>query len=80
VNVLFGSSNILTLVDWGLIWRTDPLVVADNGSRGQVGGGVQGRLGALEDLGQRGVLNLGNSSLSGADTNKSSSGRKKKEK
>jgi hypothetical protein len=58
----------LTLINWGLIGRLDPLVVADDGGRGQVSGGVDGGLGALDDLGQGDVLvSLGDSRLSGTD-------------
>lgn len=57
-----------TLLNWGLIGRLDPLVVADDGGRGQVGGRVDGGLGALDDLGQGGVLtSLGNGGLSRAN-------------
>lgn len=58
----------LTLINWGLIGRLDPLVVADDGGRGQVGGGVDGGLGALDDLNQGDVLtSLGDSGLSGTN-------------
>lgn len=60
--------NSLTLVNWGLIWRLDPLVVLDDGGGGQVRGSVQGRLGALDDLSQGSLLaSLGDSSLTGAN-------------